>query len=436
MVTVGAFGAAVRRRLRLCPAQRPARRATGMTSRADVRVSSNDATLLSTRSFAIAAAMTSTSRRVAALPFREIDPDRAVGPDPLAERGQGRERLVVVGRQEHQVGVGQRVAVRDVGGPVAELGLEGRVVEPDDAPPAIPGFTPSLSSRGVVYTRSMAVSCQTCPTPVPHRRPVPADGPLLVFGPRSLTTTSAPAIPLTPLRFGPGIDLLRAVGAEPSLEPEPASDVDLERSTSPAYVEAVRRFSADPTARPAMGIGISDNPAFAGMHEAGAAVADGSLRAMAAILRGDVEHAHHPGGGLHHAMPAKAWGFCIYNDPALAIVRARAAGLRVLYVDLDIAPRRRRRGDLVRRPGRAHGLAPRERAVPVPGDRLHRRAGGGRGRRHRGQRAARAVHRGDGVAGRASGPCCRRSPRRSGRTSSSRSTAPTRTPGTRSRTCG
>ena len=72
-----------------------------------------------------------------------------------------------------------------------------------------------------------------------------------------------------------------------------------------------------------MGIGMSDNPAFAGMHEAGAAVAGGSLRAMEAILRGDVEHAQHPGGGLHHAMPAKAWGFCIYNDPALAVVRAR-----------------------------------------------------------------------------------------------------------------
>jgi acetoin utilization protein AcuC len=170
---------------------------------------------------------------------------------------------------------------------------------------------------------------------VPDRRPVPGDGPLLVFGPRSLTYDFGPEHPLTPLRFGPGIDLLRAVGAEPSIEPEPASDADLETVHLPAYVEAVRRFSADPTARPAMGIGISDNPAFPGMHEAGAAVADGSLRAMAAILRGHAEHALHPGGGLHHAMPAKAWGFCIYNDPALAVVRARGAGLRVLYVDLD-----------------------------------------------------------------------------------------------------
>ena len=75
-----------------------------------------------------------------------------------------------------------------------------------------------------------------------------------------------------------------------------------------------------------MGIGLSDQPAFAGMHEASAIVAGGSLRAMEAILRGDVEHAHQPGGGLHHAMPAKGWGFCIYNDPALAVARARAEG--------------------------------------------------------------------------------------------------------------
>ena len=161
-------------------------------------------------------------------------------------------------------------------------------------------------------------------------------GPLLVFGPRSLAYDFGPQHPLTPKRFGPGIDLLRAVGAEPSLAPDPATDEELLRIHLPAYVEAVRRFSVDPSRSGAMGIGLSDNPAFAGMHEAGATVAAGSLRAMEAILRGDVEHAHQPGGGLHHAMPDRAWGFCIYNDPALAIARARADGLRVLYLDLDV----------------------------------------------------------------------------------------------------
>ena len=103
------------------------------------------------------------------------------------------------------------------------------------------------------------------------------------------------------------------------------------------YLEAVKRFSVDPYGFPEAGIGEGgDCPPFAGMHEASAAVAGGSLRAVEAILRGDVEHAQHPGGGLHHAMPERASGFCIYDDPALAIARARRDGLRVLYIDLDV----------------------------------------------------------------------------------------------------
>ena len=34
--------------------------------------------------------------------------------------------------------------------------------------------------------------------------------------------------------------------------------------------------------------------------------------------------------------PPGASGFCVYNDVALAVAAARAAGLRVLYVDLDV----------------------------------------------------------------------------------------------------
>ena len=132
------------------------------------------------------------------------------------------------------------------------------------------------------------------------------------------------------------MDLLRHVGAMPALAPEPAPVDALLRVHLPEYVAAVRRLSADPTGRGAMGLGLADNPAFAGMHEAAATVAGGSLAAMEAILAGRTVHAHHPGGGLHHAMADRACGFCIYNDVALAVVRARAEGLRVLYVDLDV----------------------------------------------------------------------------------------------------
>ena len=168
----------------------------------------------------------------------------------------------------------------------------------------------------------------------------PAPEPLLVFGPRSVEYDFGPSHPLTPRRFGPGIDLLRALGATPGLEPEPASDEDLVRCHTRSYIAAVKRFSDAPEAawaEPEAGFSsFGDDPPFQGMHEAAAAVAGGSLRAMEALLSGTVSHALHPGGGLHHAMPGRASGFCIYNDPALAIARARADGLRVLYVDLDV----------------------------------------------------------------------------------------------------
>src|SRR3954470_24347864 len=135
------------------------------------------------------------------------------------------------------------------------------------------------------------------------------DQPLLVFGPRSLDYDFGPAHPLTPRRFGPGIELLRAVGAVPGLAPEPAADEELLLAHTRRYLDVVKRFSeqdggwVDPEAGIAAG---GDDPPLAGMHEAHAAVAGGSLRADEAILRGDVEHAFHPGGGLHHAMPSRA----------------------------------------------------------------------------------------------------------------------------------
>jgi acetoin utilization protein AcuC len=164
-----------------------------------------------------------------------------------------------------------------------------------------------------------------------------AAGPVVVFGPWSPKYDFGPSHPLSPRRFGPGIELLRAVGAEPGLGPEPATEKQLEWLHSPDYLAAVKRFSAVPGGEvPDAGIGPGDDPPFAGMHEAAAAVAGGSIAAMERILRGDVEHAYHPGGGLHHAMRDRASGFCIYNDVALAIARARHDRLRVMYVDLDV----------------------------------------------------------------------------------------------------
>jgi acetoin utilization protein AcuC len=164
-----------------------------------------------------------------------------------------------------------------------------------------------------------------------------AGQPIVVFGDGSLAYDFGTGHPLTPRRFGPGIDMLRSVGAGRFQAPSPAGDDALRRVHDPAYIEAVRRASRDPVPAPASGlVPWGDNPPFAGMHEAAATVAGGSIAAVAAILDGTARRAFHPGGGLHHAMPDRASGFCIYNDVALAIALARDAGHRVMYVDLDV----------------------------------------------------------------------------------------------------
>jgi acetoin utilization protein AcuC len=66
-------------------------------------------------------------------------------------------------------------------------------------------------------------------------------------------------------------------------------------------------------------------------------VAGASLVAAEAVLSGRADHAFTPAGGLHHAMPERASGFCVYDDPAIAIAWLLANGAdRVAYVDVDV----------------------------------------------------------------------------------------------------
>lgn len=84
------------------------------------------------------------------------------------------------------------------------------------------------------------------------------------------------------------------------------------------------------------GFGPGDNPIFPSMHEASARVAGASITAAEALLSGRAQHAFNPAGGLHHAMPDRAAGFCVYDDPAVAIAWLRSQGVgRVAYVDVD-----------------------------------------------------------------------------------------------------
>jgi acetoin utilization protein AcuC len=117
-----------------------------------------------------------------------------------------------------------------------------------------------------------------------------------------------------------------------------ATDEELLLVHTEAYLDAVKRAGhgeAGDWWR--YGFGPGDNPIFPHMHEAAARVAGASVVAADAVLSGRAEHAFNPAGGLHHAMPERASGFCVYDDPALAIAWMLQRGVhRVAYVDVDV----------------------------------------------------------------------------------------------------
>ncbi len=85
------------------------------------------------------------------------------------------------------------------------------------------------------------------------------------------------------------------------------------------------------------GLGTADDPVFAGMHEASALVAGATLAAVRAVWSGSAQHGASIAGGLHHAMRGNASGFCVYNDPAIAIAWLLEQGAeRIASVDIDV----------------------------------------------------------------------------------------------------
>jgi acetoin utilization protein AcuC len=147
--------------------------------------------------------------------------------------------------------------------------------------------------------------------------------------------------PLDPVRVELTMALARELGILDRsgvrvLAPEPADDATLTLVHTPAYLAAVRAASDDPTYS-GYGMGTVDNPVFRGMHDASALVAGATVRAAEAVWRGETAHGVNVAGGLHHAMPAQASGFCVYNDPAIAIARLLQLGAqKVAYVDVDV----------------------------------------------------------------------------------------------------
>jgi acetoin utilization protein AcuC len=116
-----------------------------------------------------------------------------------------------------------------------------------------------------------------------------------------------------------------------------ATDEELRLVHTERYLDVVKRagrMQKGPWYQ--FGFGPGDNPVFPGMHEASARVVGATLAATEAVWSGRAEHAFNPAGGLHHAMPERASGFCVYDDPAIAIKWLLGNGAdKIAYVDVD-----------------------------------------------------------------------------------------------------
>jgi acetoin utilization protein AcuC len=150
-----------------------------------------------------------------------------------------------------------------------------------------------------------------------------------------------PTHPLAPVRVELTMALAREMGVldlpdVEMLDVVPATEAELRLVHSIDYIDAVRQAGDTLTSAIEFGLGTMDDPVFPGMHDAAALVAGGTLAATRAVFSGTHLHGVNVAGGLHHAMRSAASGFCVYNDPAIAIAWLLEQGVeKVAYVDID-----------------------------------------------------------------------------------------------------
>ncbi|MCW5942571.1 MAG: acetoin utilization protein AcuC [Fimbriimonadaceae bacterium] len=148
-----------------------------------------------------------------------------------------------------------------------------------------------------------------------------------------------PHHPLKPERLERTVRLLTAMGGTEVLDPGLGEREDVLRVHDAEYVAAVETIGCGMPVpggfEQRYGFGSLDNPAFLGMYEASLAYCAGTVEA-AKRVRDGAPLAFGMAGGLHHAHRARASGFCIFNDAAIALTILRERFGRVAYVDIDL----------------------------------------------------------------------------------------------------
>lgn len=122
------------------------------------------------------------------------------------------------------------------------------------------------------------------------------------------------------------------------IAPKPAEGAVLKKFHSARYLNTLKKAAEGHRSTEAlsMGIGTGDCPVFADMYNYSAMAVGGSVIGAEMLLSGGADIAFNPSGGLHHARPERASGFCYMNDVAIACMVLAEAGKKVLYLDVDV----------------------------------------------------------------------------------------------------
>ncbi len=195
----------------------------------------------------------------------------------------------------------------------------------------------ALSAIDGEAARRQRPRCMTAESPAPTG----AAPPLLIAGEIFRTTRHPPGHPLAIPRVSLTLDLCRALGWLPDdryREAQPATDRELLAFHTPEYVEAVHRAEAtqalSEVEQRRFNLGVNGNPTHAEVFRRPATACGASLAAARMLWNGGIVYS--PAGGTHHGQPDRASGYCVFNDPVLAILELLAGGIeRVCYLDLD-----------------------------------------------------------------------------------------------------
>lgn len=160
----------------------------------------------------------------------------------------------------------------------------------------------------------------------------------LVYDEGLLSYDFGPSHPFRSIRVMLTIELIKALGILelPNVKvfkPRISTEEEISLFHEKSYIELVKRMSN-------LGHGLldmGDTPAFKGCYEASLKVVGASLSAIDLVMNEKATHAFNPAGGLHHAHPEIASGFCIFNDPAISIayLKKKYNVKKIMYLDID-----------------------------------------------------------------------------------------------------